>query len=112
MALSVSPKTTGKTVQQLMPVMDSVYDKERVHGYLTLIAGMTPPGGYGLRLLTAKAIGKVFAEKAEQYGHVVMPTKASIVSLRRVNWEKLTMGTWALKVLPILLEAIRERWKA
>lgn len=113
LALNTSSHSRGLTAQKLMPILDSRFNRERVDGYLRLIAEATPPGiDHRLRLLTAMAYGKVFAEKYEQYGRSVMPSKASFVNLRRINWSKVTMGTYSTKFLPVVLEAVRERWKA
>jgi hypothetical protein len=111
-ALGLSARHSSLPVQKLMPALDAAYNEDKVDTYFSLLAQITPAGKYGLRLLVAIAMGKVFAEKAEQYGHIVVPSNASMQSLKRVNWEKATMGSWALKFLPMIVDQIRDRWKA
>jgi hypothetical protein len=113
MAMSTAHTARGLTAQKLLPVLDAIFDREKADTYLRLLAEVTPIGDeHRLRLLTALALGKVYAEKATQYGRIVVPSRASVVAMRRANWEKITAGTWTRRYMPMVLEAIRERWKA
>lgn len=97
----------SETIQAWMRALDDSFDVERARAYVILVARIIGTEQTDrLPLLVARGIGM---KLAEHWPHI--PAPRSITRIQNINWDRVTMGSWAARVLPLVLNELEARWK-
>lgn len=108
MAISCGAGTRSNPVQAWLLIADEKFNKQRYTEYLELVARVFPAKTHNsIPQLVARAFGQVFFKN-----YPTMPSKMSIYRLSVLDWKQVTLGTWATRVMPLVLTEIEKRWKA